>query len=126
VNFAACGSYGLLEVRHEAVLVPATALALRESEPRRCDVRVGNAAANVTTIVSLVMSPARLDRGYHRRLAAHHGFRATPPYVEMGIGGDGLITVTPPGGRSGRQRVIDTNPGSTHSSPSKKLAISSG
>ena len=55
-----------------------------------------------------------------RAVPTCQGFRATPPYIRDRPGGrDGRW-----GGRSGRQSVTFTSPGSTSSSPSKNLATS--
>ena len=35
VDFSVCDSYGAVQVRHEGALVPAAALSLRATEPRR-------------------------------------------------------------------------------------------
>jgi hypothetical protein len=50
-----------------------------------------------------------------------HGLRASPPYSSTGDAIEGTAV-----GRSGRHSGADTNPGSTHSRPSKNVAISAG
>ena len=54
-----------------------------------------------------------------------YGFRAIPPKWSRNALGSTGSPVTPVG-CSGRHVGTETNPGSIHSSPSKKLAISSG